>query len=374
MRICHVITGIQTGGAETALCRLLESTVDQGVDHSVFVLGNEGALSPRVRSTGARLFCLGMTSYQDALPALMALRRQIRGVAPDVLQGWMYHANLASTAISVMGRLPVVWGVRHSLHDLSADKPATRAVIRLGAHLSWSPRAIVYNSAIGAAQHEAIGYVRSKSVVIHNGFDTSDFRPDDARRARIRHELDLSEFDIAIGLVARVHPVKDHRSFLRAAAIVARTVPKAIFVLVGEGACAENHDLCALVASLQLQDKIRLCGRRSDVAAVNAALDIACSSSSAEAFPNAIAEAMACAVPCVATDVGDVKEIIGQTGVPVPPRDPVALAEGIRRLAALGREERRKLGQLARHRIVERYSLKSMARKHVELYRSLRGT
>ncbi len=183
--------------------------------------------------------------------------------------------------------------------------------------------------------------------------------------------MSIAQDALAIGLVARVHPVKDHANFLRAAAQFAAEHTNAVFVLVGDGADQSNPELAGLIDELQLRDKVRLCGRRTDIAAVDNALDIASSSSWGEAFPNAIAEAMACGTPCVATDVGDVRDIIGETGVVVPPRDPIALSEGWARLAALGAEGRRELGQRARQRIIDRYSLAANAQAYAELWRSL---
>jgi glycosyltransferase involved in cell wall biosynthesis len=366
-----VITGINTGGAETALCRLLESTGGQDAENSVVVLGGEGTLSARVRASGAKISHLGMTSYRAAPGAVPVLRRMIRHAAPDVVHGWMYHANLAVTAATALSGIPTVWGIRHSLHDLSRDKRATRLVIRLGARLSRFPRAILYNSRVSASQHEEIGYCRRNTLVIPNGFDTEEFRPDEGRRESIRRELEIGERDLAIGMIARTHPVKDHATFLRAAAILAQSVPEVVFVLVGDGACRENKDLAELIERLGLQRTVRLCGRRDDIPAVNAALDIACSSSAGEAFPNAIAEAMACGVPCVSTNVGEAAAIIGDFGRLVPPKDPEAFAAALASLAQMDASGLKAMGRNARLRIVDNYSMARMADRHVELYRSL---
>jgi len=230
----------------------------------------------------------------------------------------------------------------------------------------------VYNSAVSRAQHAKFGFHDARGVVIPNGFDTSVFARDPDARSQARGELGIAEEALAIGLVARVHPMKDHANFLRSAARFAAEHAKAVFVLVGDGADQSNPELTGLIDELQLRDKVRLCGRRTDIAAVDNALDIASSSSSwGEAFPNAIAEAMACGTPCVATDVGDVRDIVGEAGVVVPPRDPVALSEGWARLATLGAGGRREMGQRARQRIIDRYSLAANARAYAGLWRSL---
>jgi len=370
VRLIHVITGLNTGGAETALCRLLETLRPPAFEHVVVALGEPGSLSARVDAV-AELHHLGMGSARPRLHDLWRLRRIVCASAPDVVHGWMYHANIVATLATMWLRLPVLWGVRHSLHDLEKEKRLTRLVIRGGVLLSRCPRQILYNSDVSARQHEAAGYDATRTWVIPNGFDTDAFRPDDAARLRIREELALPAGALLIGLVARVHPIKDHANFLRAAALFVVDYPQTHFVLVGDGAEVGNAGLAGLIETLQLQSCVHLMGRRTDIAAIDAALDIGSCSSWGEAFPNTIGEAMACGAPCVATDVGDVPQIIGDTGVVVPARDPLALATGWGRLAALDAPARRALGLRARKRIIERYSLTAASEQYANLYTSL---
>jgi glycosyltransferase involved in cell wall biosynthesis len=175
-------------------------------------------------------------------------------------------------------------------------------------------------------------------------------------------------------MIARVHPTKDHANFLEAAARFLPEHPGTVFVLVGEGASDGNPPLLAAIERLGLRPHVRLCGKRTDIPALNAAFDIATLSSRGEAFPNAVAEAMACAIPCVATDAGDAGLIIGETGVVVPPRDAAALSRGWARLADLSPSERAALGLRARERIVECYPRKAIAARFVDLYRELVDT
>lgn len=369
-RILHIITGLNTGGAETALCRLLETLRPPAFEHVVVALGPPGSLSARIGMV-AQLHHLGMNPARPRPRDLWRLRRIVRVFAPDAAHGWMYHANIAAILATIGLGIPVLWGIRHSLYDSEKEKRLTRMAIRCGALLSRRPRHILYNSVVSARQHEVAGYEATRTRVIPNGFDTNVFRPDDAARRRIRDELALPADAFLIGLVARVHPMKDHANFLRAAALFAADYPQANFVLVGDGADAGNTELKGLIDTLRLASSVHLLGRRTDIAAIDAALDIASSSSWGEAFPNVIGEAMACGVPCVATDVGDVREIIGDTGVVVAPRDPSALAAGWTRLAALDAPARRDLGLRARQRVIARYSLQSVSSQYADLYLSL---
>ena len=373
MKICHVITGLGTGGAQAALYRLVQTLRPPEFEHVVIALGAAGSMSAMFAGA-AEFHHLGMHPARLLPHEVLRLRRMLRACRHDVIQSWMYHANLLTAMAGWGESAPVVWNIRHSLHALSYEKRATRWVIRAGAQLSRRPVRIIFNAAVSRAQHVAFGYDGARSVVIPNGFDTAEFAPCAAERARVRAELDIPADALTVGLVARVHPMKDHATFLQAAKRFGEMHPRSVFVLVGEGADAANRELGALIDRLDLRDRVRLCGRRSDIAAIDNALDIAASSSAwGEAFPNATAEAMACGVPCVVTDVGDAPAIVDDTGAVVPPRDPVALGDAWARLAALGAEARRALGQRARARVIQHYAIDAGARQYANLYQAIAG-
>lgn len=370
MKICHVITGVSAGGAEIALCRLLEALRPPAFDHVVVALGSKGALSGRLAES-AVLHHLDIRPSRAGPRDVLRLRRLLGSESADLVHAWMYHAHLL-TSLALWGEsVPHLWSVHHSLTDLATDKRMTRVVIRLNAMFSARPQCVLYASQLSASQHEDYGFCKLRTVVIPNGYDTSILMPDPEARARIRHELEVPDDCLVIGMVARVHPTKDHGNFLRAARRFRDSHPDSVFVLVGDGATVDNPELTGLIDALQLRGQVRLLGQRSDVPAINAAFDIATLASRGEAFPNAVAEAMACGVPCVATNVGDVPMILADTGLVVPPRDPVALSAGWATLAALSPRDRHKLGSRARQRIVNNYTGSLRARRYAELYSSI---
>ena len=370
MKICHVITGLGAGGAEIALCRLLEALGAPRFDHVVVALGSKGALSGRVAES-AVLYHLDIGPGWAGPGDVLRLRRLLARESADLVHAWMYHAHLL-TSMALLGRsVPHLWSVHHSLTDLATDKRLTRLVIRLNAMFSARPRCVLYASQLSASQHEDYGFCKSRTVVIPNGYDTDAFKPDPAARARIRHELGVADDCLLIGMVARVHPTKDHGNFLHAASQFRNGHPDSVFVLVGNGATADNPELTGTIDALHLRGHVRLLGQREDIPAINAAFDIATLASRGEAFPNAVAEAMSCGVPCVATDVGDVPTILAGTGVIVPPRDPVALSAGWAELAAFTPRERLRLGARARERIVSYYNNDLRARRYTQLYSSI---
>ncbi len=369
MRVLHVITGLRTGGAEHMLLKLLAASPDQAGDRMVVSLTDKGAVGPRLEALGIGVVSLGMRRLPDPL-SLVRLARRIDAFAPDVVQGWMYHGNIQASLARPLSRsrAPVAWTIRQTLYDRAAERRLTRVAIRLGALLSRRAAAIVYNSELSARQHEAIGYDAARRAIIPNGFDCERFRPMPEARAQVRAALGIAAGVPLVGLVARYHPMKDHRGFLKAAAIVARRYPAVHFLLAGAGLeiLAESAELRAL------GDRVLVLGERSDMPSLTAALDIACSASArGEGFSNALGEAMATAVPCVATAIGASGELIGDTGVLVPPSDPAALAAGIMDLLAVGETGRRALGEAARLRVVQRFALADVARRYDELWRGL---
>lgn len=371
MRVVHIITGLSTGGAEMMLVKLLQKLDQRLFSCSVISLGDKGQLGPRIEALGIPVYTLDMRRGAISLRAFFRLRRLLREISPDVIQSWMYHANLAATLSC--GSRPVFWSIRQSLYDLGKERPLTRAVIRLGSAMSRSPRAILFNSLTSASQHEAMGYLPSKRIIIANGFDLDAFQPSEEARVNVRRELGLSTDAPLIGLIARYHPMKDHANFVRAAALLHHKHPNVHFLLAGAGVDSRNRELTTRIGQLGIREVTHLLGRREDIPKLTAALDIASSSSSwGEAFPNVLGEAMSCGVPCVATDVGDSGRIVGDTGKVIRPREAEALATAWQEMIELGKESRKRLGILARQRVRDYFSLDTVTADYARLYESAR--
>jgi len=219
--------------------------------------------------------------------------------------------------------------------------------------------------------HENLGFVKERGTVIPNGFDVQLFAPSPDSRRSLRKELEVGENNRLVGIVGRFHPMKDHLTFIRAATSVLKRHPECRFVMVGLDMDWHNKELTTCLQDAGLTDAIHLLGIRDDIPRINAALDIAVSSSFTEAFPNVIGEAMSCGVPCVATDVGDSALLLGGTGIVVPPRDPEKLASGINQLLDLSYQDLRALGATARERVVSEFSLDKVAGCFTSLYLSI---
>ncbi len=374
-RVLFITTGLHTGGAEKQLARLLSRLHGRVIEAEVVSLATRGPVSAEIEALGVPVWHLGIVNPLRVLQAAWRLARIVRQFRPEVIHGWMYHGNLAAwLARKAAGpRTRLAWGIRQSLYDLAREKPATRRVIRLGARFSAGVDAVVYNSETARAQHEAIGYARARAQVIDNGFDTGRFCPDGAARGDVRRELGLPATARLIGLIARYHPMKGHEVFLEAARRLAAKRNDVHFLLAGREVTAEHPVFKPWTRQPSLDGRLHLLGERTDIPRLAAALDIASSSSTwGEAFPNAIAEAMSCGVPCVATNVGDVRRIVGETGIVVPAGDAAALADGWDRILALPEADRQALGVKARERVAAHFSLESVAARYAALYEEMR--
>ncbi|MCS4174784.1 glycosyltransferase family 4 protein [Salinibacter ruber] len=376
LHIVHVITGLQTGGAEMMLYKLLsEVSEDQNVRSRVVSLMQDGPIGKRIRNLGVPVTTLDMPRGTLTWDGLYRLFQLLRQEQPDVVQTWMYHADLIGGIVAWMAGVDhIVWNIRSSTLDPDRDKSTTIWTAKLCAWLSsWLPDRIVTCAREAGRVHAELGYDASKMVVVPNGFDTKQYRPDEQRRAQIRDELNLQN-EAVVGLVARYHPQKDHRTFVRAAALFLERVPDAHFVLCGTDVTWENQELVGWIEEHGLRDSFSLLGRRDDVASVMTAFDVAVlSSATGEAFPNVVGEAMACGVPCVVTRVGDSAEIIGDTGIAVPTESPVELAEGCEKILSKSVDERKELGRKARDRIKRLYSLEATGEKYLDVYETVSG-
>lgn len=373
VKILHIINDLSVGGTEIMLSKLLSRSNRNLFEPVVVSLNGTTPLGDRIKELGIAVESVGAKPGISNSLSLLRLVRAVRRLAPDLIQGWMYHGNLAAQTAAIFARRPVkvVWNIRQSLSSLDDEKPATARAIKLGARFSNWPDLILNNSQKSVAQHAALGFPTSKTLVIPNGFDTDTFVPSDEARASVRAELGVPRDTLLVGRIGRYHHTKDYPNFLRAAGLLLRDYPDIQFLVAGKNIDWNNESLRRYVQEFGLVERIHLLGERIDIPRLTAALDIAVSSSHAEGFPNVIGEAMACAVPCVVTDVGDSGWLVGDTGRIIAPQDPEALAANCGELICLSREERQQLGSAARRRINTRYSIASVVRLYEALYQHI---
>lgn len=372
-RLCLIITGLSTGGAESMLLKLLQGIDRQRFTPEVISLTSMGEIGPRIQALGIPVMALGMRPGRPDTGRFFALVRHLRMSAPNVVHTWMYHADLVGgLAARLAGIRTVAWGVRHSNLDRSYNKRTTLLVVKLCAWLSpWVPKAILTCSERARCVHVSAGYHADKIKLIANGFDLTRFVPDVEARNSVRDELGLSVDVPLVGLIARDDPLKNHIGFVQAAVVINRALPQCHFVLAGKGIDDGHIALGQAIVQAGMHHHFHLLGRREDVPRLMAALDVLASPSHGEAFPNVLGEAMACGVPCVVTNVGDSAEIVGDFGRVVAAGAMAAMAEQILELLQMPVEERRALGVMARGRVQSCYELGVVTRQYEEFYSEL---
>ncbi|SFU33592.1 glycosyltransferase [Halomonas korlensis] len=331
MHILHVITSLYPGGAQSALCRLC--TNDTANQHTIIAMIGGGDYEERLRQQGIAVESLGFTRKDGLLSGMVRLWKHLRQYRPDLVQTWMYHPDLiGGICARLAGVRHVCWGIRHTALETGQSSRSSIITARLCARLSGLiPNRIVCCAHEAARLHASLGYRSEKMVVIPNGYDLSAFHPfgePDGRRDDVLSGEDLRW--PVLGMVGRYNTQKDHENLLMALAEVKSRGHGFSCLLVGSGLDDQNLFLVKRIAELDLTSRIRLMGIRSDIPVIMNCLDLhILSSSFGEAFPNVIAEAMACGTPCVGTDVGDTAMIIGETGWVVPPKEPCKLADAI---------------------------------------------
>lgn len=322
----HVITGLDDGGAEAVLYRLCVSSND--IKNTVISLMGPGKYGPMLEASGVKVFCLGMPQGAITISGIFRLWRIFQINRPDIVQTWMYHANLVGGIVArLAGIKNVFWGIHHVTLAPEVTKKTTIFVAKLGALLSkYIPSRIVCCAQKSLEAHTEYGYSPKKMVVIPNGYDLQAFKIDEVARRKIRDELKIGA-DWLIGMVARFDPLKDHKNLIAALEIFKKTTESFKVVLVGQGMDKKNSTLVHWINQAGLSQKIHLLGRRSDIPDVMNALDIHVLSSISEAFPNVVAEAMACGTPAIVTAVGDAPLIVDDIGWVVPSGKPAELAK-----------------------------------------------
>ncbi|MCU1347110.1 MAG: putative Lipopolysaccharide core biosynthesis glycosyltransferase [Acidobacteria bacterium] len=359
MRILFVARSLLHGGAERQLTTLAAGLRARGHDVAIATFYDANPLAAALGGSGVELHVIGKRGRWDVPGFFGRLVRFVRAWRPDVIHPYLSTQNILLTMIKpLLPRVPLVWGVRSAEGDLARYERLTRLVYANEGRFARFADAIIANSEAGRRHGIASGFPAGKITVIPNGIDGATFHPDARKRASMRAEWSAPEAARLVGIVARFDPMKDHDTFLRAAAIVAaRSAEDVRFVLIGTGA---QPALAALANELGIGGRVRMLPAGGDIVAMYNALDVVVSSSyTFEGFSNAVAEAMACGTPCVVTDVGDSRLIAGDDRFVVPARNPDLLAGAVLLLLAVLPERRGKV----RERIVTEFSVEKLVER-----------
>jgi len=369
IKLLHVITGLNAGGAETMLYELLLNTDKNKFDLYVVSMLDQGFFGERIQALGIPVYCLEMQKSTPSIKALFKYRQIIKKIRPNIVQGWMYHANL----LVVLGKIfldwfPIVLGIHSSLLDFSREKMLTKWVIKANALGSYFANKVINCSMVSQKQHESIGFRKKNSFYIPNGFDTDIFTPSREQNQIMRQKLGIDVDTKIMAMFARFHSQKNHQGFLEIAQRIKRTYHRNTkFLMAGEAIDKNNVLLLAKIKELKLEEDVLLLGYVKTADYMPAVDLLVCPSSWGEAFPMVIGEAMACGVPCVATDVGDCKLIIGDYGSVVAVGDYQTLVNQCIKWLDISEEWKMKI----RQHVIDNYAIQHIVDQYEKLYVNL---
>jgi glycosyltransferase involved in cell wall biosynthesis len=369
MRVLFLIRALQRGGAERQLVELVRNLDHARFNVTVVTYYRGGELADELRSVpNVQVLSADKRSRWDVVGFALRLWRIARSVRPRVVHGYMHGANELGLLLGRLLGARVIWGVRASGLDLRHYDSATRLLYRTSSWLASRADALIANSEAGRRFYVERGYPTNRVLVIPNGIDTELYRFSASERRRLRAQWHVGEGECLVGIVARIDPMKDHETFVRAAAALAATRPAVRFAVVGADGNGGLARIQQLAMQLGVMPRIVWAGPRSDMSAVYSALDILTSSSAfGEGFSNSIAEAMACERVCVATDVGDARKVLGSSGEIVPPAQPDALVRAWSQLLDRGPAWRVARGSEARAYIIDNFSVAALAARTAEV-------
>lgn len=374
MRVIHIIIGLNKGGAEGALLRLIQSSASPDIENRVISLTSKGEIGEALEIMGCDVRALNMSSALTFPYVFIKLCNEIKLFNPDIVQTWMYHADFfGGIAARLLGIKKIIWNVRTT--DISFNKNYLTKVIRyLCSKISYIiPSKIVYVAYKGMQLHEELGYQNKNSLVISNGYVINKYQVDSESRLLIRHSLGIKDNEDIIGFIGRFHPTKGVENFIKSAKILIKYKPGIKFLMVGKGMDSRNGKLISLIEQEGILNKFILVGESKNIITELLAIDIFVLSSKTEGFPNVLAEAMLMRLPCVSTDVGDASMILNNLGIIVPPEDSIELSIGIKKLLDLSKLEREEIGMLSSTRISDNFSIVNFSESYLKIYNELAG-
>ena len=369
--ILHVITGLGQGGAERQLGNLV-GYGRRSCRTAVFSIRPPGVMAGTIKGHGVPIFT--GEARTPLIPSwLIALRETVRVWSPGLVVGWMYHGNLAASFVRLFGYDgPVVWNIRHSIHDLKQEKWQTRSVIRIGARVSNSASRIFYNSQTAAGQHERLGYRDQGRVVLPNGFEIQRFEPDPFGRTRLRNSMGIPDNGLVLGVVGRSHPMKNHVGWVRAFAKLVRDNGSLHCLMMGVGVDDPSGSVAQAISEAGLLDRVHFLPPTDAPETIYPAMDLlVLPSAFGEGVSNVVGEAMACGVPAAVTDVGDSAALVGETGFVIKGIRPDELAAGVEPAIRLGQGALADLGRRARQRVSDHYSLEAIGKRYYAVLREI---
>ncbi len=363
-----LITNLDLGGAEVQAVRMAVGLAGRGWRVRMLSLMPPRAFTGELAAAGIPVVGLGLRGPATLLPGVLRLYRELRRHRPDVLVAFNFHANVLG---KVVGRLA---GVKAIVPSIGTEFFGNRRRERLEAATATLAPITTTNSELVGESLVRRGIVpRERLRVVLNATLVPQEPLDPQRRRALREELGDGDGSLVWLAVGRFETQKDYPNLFAAFAELAARRPEVRLALVGYGSL--DAEVRELARTSPAADRIRVLGKRTDVMELLQASDAYVLSSVIEGMPNTVIEAMAAALPIVATNVGGMAELLGggDCGLMVPSRDATALAEAMTRVADLDPAARRALGERARERMRRRHGVEAVLDRWEELCREAAG-
>lgn len=355
-KIVHVITGLNQGGAEKTLYRLVTNSTHH--QHIIISLLDKGYYGDLLEKNGIKVVTINMNRGVFSIQSFFKLYKTIKEINPNIVQTWMYHADLlGGIASKLAGVKGIFWGVRHSDINSSNTSKKTQLIIRLLAKLSnYIPTKIIYCAKFSANIHESLGYSKQKTVLIQNGIESSTIK-----NKKIKNDI------VFFAMIARYHSIKNHALLLNSLSIIKSKGYAFKCFLAGSDIVADNSTLVSMIRDLRIEDNIVLTGQQENIYDFLKEIDFHILSSDSEAFPNVLAEAMITGVPCISTNVGDASLIINNLGWISEPKDITGLSANIENALEMynnNYNEYLKISEKCINHTKENFSIETMVNKY----------
>ena len=372
MKIVHIITGLNDGGAENTLFKICK--YDKINEHIVISFLNTGKYFFLLKKIGVEVYSLNIKFY--SFYKIFILMKLIRFLKPNIIQTWLIHADIIGGLVArLLGFKNIIWNIRYSeLQKKNEVKFMKMLMTKIVAKLSYIiPQSIVIVSKKAKKIYVSEGYDEKKFEFIPNGYDLKILKYIYLQKKKFKRKLKLNKKIPIIGNVSRFHPKKDHINLIKALSILKSKNINFFCVLFGTNVDKNNSKLISEIKNLKLYNNIRLFGQNNNIVEIFNGIDLYVQSSSyGEGFPNVVAESMACKTPCVVTNVGDSSFILGDTGWIVPPNNPFKLAKSIQRaLNEIGKKKWIIRGDRSRSRIKKNFSINKMINSYNHLWKKV---